>query len=331
MSDLSGDTEETHPNEQVPPALVLQGVFKRYGKQEALKGLDLRVPRGSIFGLIGPNGAGKTTTFSICCGYLRPDAGQVDVLGAGPFDPEVHRGRVTALPQDAALGRDMPVIEQLTFFAQLQGLSRAEARVSVDEILTVTDLQSRARDRVRTLSHGMMRRMGIGQAFLGRTELVLLDEPTNGLDPTQAEHLRRFIASQRGKRTLILSSHNLHEIERLCDHIALIDHGKVIRAGTVDDVTGRQAELRFTLGQAGLEATALERLRQALDGVEIRYESATRTLLLKSTLPATGQSQETEALELLTTRALQLLLAEGARIATVTRGQSLERAWLESV
>lgn len=312
-------------SQNLSPALVLEGVKKRYGKKEALVGVDLTVPRGSVFGLVGSNGAGKTTTFSIICGYLEPDSGRVDVLGLGPFDPAQHRGKVTALPQDSALGRDMPVYEQLYYFARLQGMSQGEAKRSVDEILAVVDLKDRAKDRVRMLSHGMMRRMGIAQAFLGHPELVLLDEPTNGLDPRQANTIREYVAQSRGKRTVVVSSHNLHEIESLCDHLALIDRGRVVRAGTVDQVTGRSAEVRVVLG-TGPEP--VEAVRQGLRGIDpstdVSWETSSRTLVIRFS-EAGGLMPED-----VIGAALRILLPLDARIASVTRGQSLERTFLEA-
>lgn len=323
-----------------PLALELKGVVKRYGTKVALSGVDLKVPRGSIFGLVGANGAGKTTTFSILSGFLNHDAGSVDLLGEGPFEAANHRGRVTILPQDSALGRDMPVAEQLFYFAMLQGLSRREARESVNHILKVVDLESRARERVRMLSHGMMRRMGIAQCFLGNPELVLLDEPTNGLDPRQANQIREFIAAGRGHRTVVISSHNLNEIEHLCDHIALIDQGKVVRSGTIAEITGRRGEVRIELSEG---PTSVETLMAALEqsfepggqhssalmaGLsmkpQVQWQANTRTLVVRF------EPQEQWQVEDVIGHALGVLLPLRARVASVTRGQSLERTFLDS-
>ena len=229
-------------------ALLLQGVSKNYGPMRALNGLDLNVPRGSIFGLVGPNGAGKTTTFAVVCGFLSPDSGTVQLLGDGPFNAKKHRGRVSALPQDASLGRDLLLVDHLTYLGRLQGIEKSKIRGEVDRILKLVDLTDRAKSRTRTLSHGMLRRLGIGQAFLGNPELVLLDEPTNGLDPRQARDIRDFIASQRGTRTIVVSSHNLHELETMCDHVALVDHGRLLRSGTLSEVTGRNEDIMIVLG-----------------------------------------------------------------------------------
>jgi len=310
-----------HDGSSAPLALSLTGVTRKFGRKQALAGIDLAVPTGAIFGLVGPNGAGKTTTFGIACGFLSPDSGTVDLLGQGPFNPERHRGRVTALPQDAALGRDMLLQEQLEFFARLQGLSRDEARRDVARILQVVDLEDRAKERTRTLSHGMLRRLGIGQAFLGSPELVLLDEPTNGLDPRHAVAIREFIASQRGKRTVIVSSHNLHEIETLCDHVALIDQGRVIVTGSVAEVTGRDGEVSI---QLGMGPTPVSELQAEFPGEQVIWQDSSRTLLIRFTRRPDREAEDIIGL------ALRTLLQHGARISEVSRGQSLERTYLDA-
>jgi ABC-type multidrug transport system ATPase subunit len=302
------------------PALRLEGVAKKYGSIQALNGLDLEVPRGSIFGLVGQNGAGKTTTFAIACGFLRPDRGAVHLLGDGPFNAKRHRGRITALPQDAALGRDLTLVDQLTYLGQLQGIPRTKIRGEVDRILQLVDLTSRARHRTKTLSHGMLRRLGIGQAFLGDPELVLLDEPTNGLDPRQAHDIRQFIASQRGKRAIVVSSHNLHELETICDHVALVDRGQLMKSGTVSDVTGRNDEIQIALAAGPLP---LDQIRAALPGDTVEWDDEARVLKIRYVAQPGRQTED------ITGAVLRVLLDHGARISSVTRGQSLERTYLE--
>ncbi|HVU37378.1 MAG TPA: ABC transporter ATP-binding protein [Opitutales bacterium] len=301
-------------------ALRLDGIRKNYGSLRALDGLSLEVPRGSIFGLVGPNGAGKTTTFAIMCGLLQPDSGAVSVLGGGPFSPRTMRGRLTALPQDAALGRDLTVTDLLTYLGRLQGIPRGQIRSEVARILKLVDLADRAQSRAKTLSHGMLRRVGIGQAFLGNPELVLLDEPTNGLDPRQAHEIRQFIATQRGHRAVVISSHNLHEIETICDRMALIDHGRLVRAGTISEITGQNEEVCITLG-AG--PAPLELLKAALAPDIVAWEEAARTFRISYRSNAGHEAEEVIG------AALRVLLENGARISTVERGQSLERAFLE--
>ncbi len=300
-------------------ALSLRGVGKSYGKIQALDGLDLDVPRGSIFGLVGRNGAGKTTTFAIACGFLRADRGSVNVLGAGPFDAARHRGRLSALPQDAALGRDLTLYEQLSYLGRLQGVPRHEIRGEVERILHLVDLSDRAGTRTRTLSHGMLRRLGIGQAFLGQPELVLLDEPTNGLDPNQAHSIRDFIVAQRGTRTIVVSSHNLPELETMCDHVAIMDGGRVVRSGPISQVTGRNEEVHIVLADGPVP---LAQTQAALAGDTVEWDASARTLRVSFSSRPGRQAEDVIG------AALRPLLEAGARISSVSRGQSLERTYL---
>ena len=302
------------------PALRLEGVSKRYGQTHALNSLNLEVPRGSIFGLVGQNGAGKTTAFAVACGFLKPDSGTVSILGEGPFNAKLHRGRITALPQDAALGRDLTLVDQLNYLGRLQGVPRSQIKSEVDRILQLVDLTSRAKHRTKTLSHGMLRRLGIGQAFLGNPDLVLLDEPTNGLDPRQANDIRQFIASQRGRRAIIVSSHNLHELETICDHVALIDGGKLMKSGSISDVTGRNDEIRIVLAAGPYP---IEQVRTSLPGDIVEWDESARILKVRF---VTQPGRDTEEI---IGAALRALLAGNARISSVERGQSLERTYLE--
>ncbi|HEY8430680.1 MAG TPA: ABC transporter ATP-binding protein, partial [Sandaracinaceae bacterium] len=212
-------------------ALRLAGVRKRYGRTVALDGVDLDVPRGALVGLVGPNGAGKTTLFGIVSGAVRPDAGTVDVLGEGPFDPARHAGRVTVLPQDCELSPHSSARQLLVFYARLAGATKREAERDADRVLDLVRLSDRAGDRVRQLSHGMRRRLAVAQALLGAPELVLLDEPTGGLDPHLVVEMRELLRSQRGERTLVVSSHILADLEQTCDHVVFLERGRVLESG----------------------------------------------------------------------------------------------------
>jgi ABC-type multidrug transport system ATPase subunit len=186
-------------------AIVTRELVKRRGKRRALDGLTLSVPRGSILGLVGENGAGKTTWMMTVAGFLRPDSGEIDLLGMGPFDAERHAGRISILPQDSELPLESTPKGALYRFGRLQGLSPDAARRSAHDALAAVNLLDRADAAVRTLSHGMRKRAMVAQCFVGNPEIVLLDEPLNGLDPVEADRLRRFIASQRG----LMSPHSL--------------------------------------------------------------------------------------------------------------------------
>ncbi|MCA9605396.1 MAG: ABC transporter ATP-binding protein [Myxococcales bacterium] len=295
-------------------ALRLAKVQKRYGKTVALDGLTLDVPRGSVMGLVGPNGAGKTTTFGIVSGAVRADAGTVDVLGTGPFDPDRHAGKVTVLPQDCELNPHSSCQEILTFYARLQRVPdpAKEAR----RVLEIVRLSDRARSRVRQLSHGMKRRLAVAQALLGDPELVLLDEPTGGLDPHLVVEMREVLREQRGARTLVVSSHILSDLEATCDHVAFIEAGRVTRSGPTEELMGRAGLVTVRLA-APIE---LEAVAAILDGRAPRLAGERLTYAL---LEGEDPSVAHAAL-------IPRLVEAGARVVEVQLGRSLEAAYLES-
>jgi len=302
-------------------ALRFSQVRKRFGAIEALRGLDLEVPRGSLFGLIGPNGAGKTTAFSIACGFLNADAGEVSILDTGPFHPHRLKGRMTALPQDALLGAETRCLEHLEFYGRLQGMSAAEARRQGERLLDEVGLGERRLAKARTLSHGMLRRLTVAQALLGEPELILLDEPTSGLDPRHAHELRELLRrTRRDGRTLVISSHNLPELEALCDHVAFIDHGVLKAAGATDAVTGKGQEVEIELEAS---ESALASLRAALSGDTVSWDEGRRLVRI------VFQPRDGRAAEDVIGEALRVLLDAGARIGGVRRGTSLETKFLE--
>ena len=248
-------------------ALETRNLVKRYGRRRVLDGFTLAVPRGAVLGLVGANGAGKTTWMMTVAGLLRPSSGTIDILGGGPFDAAVHAGRFALLPQDSELPLEATPMGLFYRFGRLQGLSAEVARRSAAEVLKSVNLADRARSSIRSLSHGMRTRVRVARCFLGNPELVLLDEPLNGLDPLEADRLRKFIRARAGKQTIVISSHNLHDVEQLCSHVALVENGKVVRMDTLAELTrGRSLESVF-LGQsaeAPQEALPAERLVAAL-------------------------------------------------------------------
>ena len=300
-------------------AIHLDQVHKRFGNVHALRGADLRVPRGSIFALIGPNGAGKTTLFGLCCGYLQPDQGRVQILG-GP--PEVTRlkGRLAALPQDAVLGRETSVRAHLVFLGRLQGMSLAAAEQETARVLGLVDLGELAERRAGALSHGQLKRVGVAQAFLGAPDLILLDEPTAGLDPRHAHDLREMIRSQRGTRTIVVSSHNLQELEAICDEAAFMEKGRTIEAGAVAELTAQDAEIFVHLA-AGPEP--IEAVRARVTAVAVTWDADKRSLRVRFVPTPTRIAEDVIA------EVLRELLAGGARISGLGKGRSLEARYLE--
>jgi ABC-2 type transport system ATP-binding protein len=301
----------------VTPALRVSGLVKRYGRRKALDGLDLEVPAGSLFGLVGSNGAGKTTLMTVCVGLLRADAGAMDVLGRGPFHPSTHAGLASLLPQDARLPLHSRVSELLHFYAQLQGVPKGERSRQIDELLHWVNLADRRDAPVRSLSHGMMRRLTIAQAFLGNPQLVFLDEPMSGLDPREVARIRSLLVQRRGCQAIVISSHILGELEALCDHVAFVDHGKLVRQDTISAVTRHHHQVTYRL-RAGV--VPLDRLRGAAPQVEWTLSSDGRLL--------SARLEDGQDLTELNACCLRLLLDAGVGVEEVRRGSDLESEFL---
>jgi len=217
--------------------LRLNNLHKRFGSVTALDGLSLAVPKGSVFGLLGPNGAGKTTSISIAVGLLKPDSGTVDLDSSGsPLDPAVRR-RIGIAPQALALYDELTAVENLDFFASLYQLDRPLRRQRAQSLLARVGLTDRARDRVKEYSGGMKRRLNLAAALIHDPPLVLLDEPTAGVDPQSRNAILDIISSLRDEgRTVVYTTHYMEEAQRICDLVAIVDHGKVLAQGTVDQL-----------------------------------------------------------------------------------------------
>ncbi len=296
-------------------AVVLDNVVKRYGRQVALNGLSLEIPRGSICALIGPNGCGKTTTMGVLAGLLHVESGSVDLLGAGPFDAKKHAGRVSLMPQDAVPSMHVPIIDSLRYYAELQGLDSVSARREAESSLEKVQLKDRATSRFNQLSHGMRRRFSVAQALLGKPELILLDEPTSGLDPELVVQIRELIASQRREATMLISSHILSELETMCDHAIFVERGKVVRQGSMSELTSANSIVRYTLA----DAPRLDLIEQALMGSTLEWREPVLTVRAPQSQPV----QQTNAL------CLKALLDQNVGILEVDAGHSLEAAYME--
>ena len=299
-------------------ALVTRGLVKRYGRRTALDGFSLTVPRGAILGMVGPNGAGKTTWMMMVAGFVQPDAGTMDVLGRGPFDAAVHSGHLSILPQDSALPLEGRTASVLCGYARMQGLRAAEARREVAELLEAVNLSDRADSSIRSLSHGMRMRVRLAQCFLGAPELVLLDEPLNGLDPREADRMRRFLQSRRGRQTLVVSSHNLHDIEMLCTHVAFVEKGRVVRTATLTDLTRAASSVTCVLAA---EPTDVAALAAAVPGATFTWQAESRTLVCTFGRDA-GDAAAVNR------RLLPALLAQ-TDVLAVSPGISLEQVYLK--
>ncbi len=250
--------------------LTLADLRKSYGATVAVDGLSLRVEPGEVLGLLGPNGAGKSTTVHLALGLLAPDAGTVTVDGLGPPTAPAVRGHLGLAPQALALYGDLTGEENLRFLGRVHGLAGRALAERVDWALDFAALTDRRRDRVSAYSGGMQRRLNLAAALLHDPRLVLLDEPTAGVDPQSRNAiLDRILELKRAGLTVVYTTHYMEEAERLCDRVAIVDHGKVLALDTVPGLKrthGAQAVLHATVGgeerriPAPDPAAALQRL-----------------------------------------------------------------------
>jgi ABC-2 type transport system ATP-binding protein len=228
-------------------AIRVSGLRKSYGSHEAVRGIDFEIGAGEVFGLLGPNGAGKTTTIEILEGYLKRDAGTVEVLGT---DPQTANGdwrqRVGVMLQSSSLYPNLTVRESLKVFAGYYAAPR-----DADDVIEIVGLEEKRGDRVRTLSGGQQRRLDLGLALVGDPELVFLDEPTTGFDPEARRAAWETVRNLRtlGK-TILLTTHYLDEAEQLADRVAVLREGVIIREGRPSELTGGSVvtEIRYRLG-----------------------------------------------------------------------------------
>ncbi len=292
-------------------AIELFGVSKRFGPKVAVNNVSFSVPRGAVFGLIGPNGAGKTTTFSMMCGYLYPSEGTLKVMDVDPATPGALKGRLGALPQDAVLPPGWETGALLTYWARLSALAdpEREARDALEQV----GLMEAWKVQTQALSHGMAKRAAMAQALMGRPPLVLLDEPTAGLDPRIAAQVRQVIRGMKELRqTVVVSSHNLQELEELCDAAAILDKGSLAQAGTMSELTGQGSEFRVQIARGDVLIPEIAALADVTDA-RMEGESVLRVRIRGGVPP-----------EEVISRVVGHLLRHDVLILGVSRGQRLE-------
>jgi ABC-2 type transport system ATP-binding protein len=249
--------------------LKVQGLVKTFGTLRAVDLVNFEVQPGEIYGLLGPNGAGKTTTISMISGLLKPDAGEVFVADT-PFwsDPQKAKRCMGVVPQDLALYEELTGRENLEFWGKMSGLSSRDAKTRAAELLEALTLTDRANSTVKTYSGGMKRRVNLGCALLHRPKLLLLDEPTVGIDPQARLNILEFIRKLRASGTAILyTTHYLEEAETLCDRIAIVDQGRVLAEGSLSDLQDRLGGDRVFVLEAAFRDTSPE----SWDGFHQRF------------------------------------------------------------
>ena len=221
--------------------IELTDVFKSFGDTKAVNGVSLSIKQGTSLGLLGPNGAGKTTTIRMLIGAIKPDRGNIDIDGQ-PSHLRAVRSRVGIAPQALALYEELTALENLNFFCSLYGLPAAKRKERVEWALAFAQLENRRNDRVQTFSGGMKRRLNLATALVHDPEILLLDEPTVGVDPQSRNHIFSSIEQLKEQgRTLIYTTHYMEEVERLCDTVAIMDHGQVLAQGTVNELIDEHA------------------------------------------------------------------------------------------
>jgi ABC-2 type transport system ATP-binding protein len=240
-------------------AIQAQGLRKAFGPFVALDGLSLTVEPGAVFGFLGPNGAGKTTTIRILAGLARADAGQVSVAGVDlRADGHLLSRRVGYLPEEPAFYPWMSAVEFLDYVGRLYGQTPAERKTRTAELLELTGLTEARKRRVGGYSRGMRQRLGLAQALYHRPEVLLLDEPVSALDPAGRKDVLGLIEGLRGNCTVFMSTHILADVERICDSVAVIDHGRLLAEGRRDELIERYAApaLRVEAAASAAEAFA---------------------------------------------------------------------------
>jgi ABC-2 type transport system ATP-binding protein len=219
----------------VIPAVLVDGVWKRFGTTDVVADLSFDVRPGEILGFLGPNGAGKTTTMRMILDIIRPDRGRIEVFGNAPGVE--HQGRTGYLPEDRGLYRDVPVVETLAYFGALRGLSTSVARQRAHDLLVDVGLGDALTKKGGELSRGMHQKAQLVATIINEPDLLIVDEPFQGLDPVNATMLKNLLVEQRDRgAAVVMSTHDMEDAQVLCDRIVLIDHGRRVLYGRVDDV-----------------------------------------------------------------------------------------------
>lgn len=275
--------------------LQVNELNKRYGQKEVVKNVSFRLEKGEAFGLLGPNGAGKSTTIAMLCGLVPYDGGTIR-WGDVPMNPSMKK-RIGIVPQEIALYPTMSARDNLLFWGKMYGLSRKKAKKRAEEVLEIVGLSERGKETIETFSGGMKRRINIGAALMHEPELLIMDEPTVGIDPQSRNHILETVKrlNQEGM-TMIYTSHYMEEVEFLCDRVGIMDHGEVLASGTHKDLCQRLvggAVIRLELAEAKQEGLdALEGLPQ-VDHVTIVEDQKTYDLFVQQPHEAISEIMST--------------------------------------
>jgi ABC-2 type transport system ATP-binding protein len=274
------------PDVPARPMIEVRDVVKRFGAVEAVRGISFTVHEGEIVGFLGPNGAGKTTTMRMLCGIFPPTSGTVRIAGHDVGDePLACRRAVGYFPEHAPYHAELRVTEYLRFVARVKRVPRAEQADAVQSVLAAFALESVATRRIGTLSKGYRQRVGLAQALLGNPPILVLDEPTIGLDPGQVVEIRDLVRGLRGTRTVLFSSHILSEVDAICERVIVIAGGRIVGVGSASELAGRMgSRQRVTVRVDGPAAEVRAALEELADLV--RVDERDGSFLVEATGPA---------------------------------------------
>jgi len=259
----------------------VEKLVKRYGELRAVDGISFEVRKGEMYGLLGPNGAGKTTTMSMLSGLLKPDEGRIffDGVALGA-DPIRIKGQLGIVPQETALYDTLSARENLRFWAGLYGLAGAGLEKAVERVLDQVGLTGRAKDAVKTFSGGMKRRLNLALGLVHAPRAVLMDEPTVGIDPQARANILEAVRTVAASgTTVIYTTHYLEEAETLCDRVAIVDHGRILAEGTVDELKRRVSEKEIITVSGSFDVDEARARLAALPGAQIIVASPGKMVL----------------------------------------------------
>ena len=255
----------------MPPALHVEDLHKSYGSHVALRGISFSIDEGEVVGFLGPNGAGKSTAMKILTGFLSPSAGRACVRGIETLsDPISAQSHLGYLPENAPIYPDMRVRDYLEYIGRIRGLGRAELARAIERVSHETGIDERLGQQIGNLSKGYRQRVGLAQALLHSPPILILDEPTTGLDPNQIVEIRNLIRDIGRRRTVVLSTHILSEVQATCDRVIIINKGSLVADGATDSVTAstRGGVLLTVVLGAGSVASDTARVQADLEGIE---------------------------------------------------------------
>jgi len=261
--------------------LQTQSLTKYYGSLTAVQDLSLEINEGEVFGLLGPNGAGKTTSINMICGLLRPDLGKVTIHGKSITDGAANvRTRVGVCPQNIVLWGQLTCLEQMVFIGEMYGMKRRVVTQRSEQLLKDIDLIEKRDQRAHTLSGGMQRRLNLAMALVHDPEILVLDEPEAGLDPQSRVLVREYVKSLARRKTIILTTHNMDEAERMADRVAIMDHGKLLTVDTPEALkrtVGEGDVLEIEAGEGAVESAM-----SAISKIAPQVSTTNHTLVIRA-------------------------------------------------